>query len=239
MEAIKEILENIQKRLTERFGDTIRALIIYGSWAKGIGRKDSDVDLITVFETMNKETGKVIYEIESRIDGERNITIVPTNVEDFRKERIPLFTAVKKEGKVIYGEVDLSISPEPPEVKYAEFFKRSHEFESQKVGIAEELLKKGLNSGVADLCFVASKHAIQAALAMRGEGYSSKVAALLPLAEKNFGKEIAELFQKLFHLYIKLEYRLEFLTEEETKLVIKYAKEVLTIYTLPYSFKPS
>lgn len=225
------MLEDIKKNLTERFRENIRCLILYGSWAKGLAREDSDIDLLVVFEAMNKETGKVIHEIESHIDGERNITIVPTNLEDFRKERLPLFTAVKREGKVIYGDVDLSINPGSPKIKYSEFFKRSFEFESQKVKIAEELLEKDLASGVADLCFVASKHAIQVALAMKGVGYSSKMMILLPLTEKYFGKEMAEAFKKLFHLYIKSEYGMEFLTDEEARLAVKYAQEVLTVYS--------
>lgn len=235
MEAIKDVLEDIKKNLTERFRENIRCLILYGSWAKGLAREDSDIDLLVVFEAINKETGKVIHEIESRIDGERNITFVPTNLEDFRKERLPLFTAVKKEGKVIYGKVDLSINPEAPAIKYAEFFKRSHDFESQKIRIAEELLKDGFNSGIADLCFVASKHAIQAALAVRGEGYSSKMVILQPLAEKYFGKETVEAFRKLFHLYIKSEYGMEFLTEEEARLAVECAKKILKIYESGYS----
>ena len=225
------MLEDIKKNLTERFRENIRCLILYGSWAKGLAREDSDIDLLVVFEAMDKETGKVIHEIESHIDGERNITIVPTNLEDFRKERLPLFTAVKREGKVIYGDVDLSINPGSPKIKYSEFFKRSFEFESQKVKIAEELLEKDLASGVADLCFVASKHAIQAALAMKGVGYSSKMMILLPLTEKYFGKEMAEVFKKLFHLYIKSEYGMEFLTDEEARLAVKYVQEVLTVYS--------
>ena len=90
------MLEDIKKNLTKRFRENIRCLILYGSWAKGLAREDSDIDLLVVFEAMDKETGKVIHEIESHIDGERNITIVPTNLEDFRKERLPLFTAVKR-----------------------------------------------------------------------------------------------------------------------------------------------
>jgi predicted nucleotidyltransferase len=230
LETIKDTLEKVQKGLVEKFRDNMRCLILYGSWAKGMAKKDSDVDLIAVFETMNKETGRAINEIESRMEGKRDITIVPTNLEDFRKERIPLFTVVKREGKVIYGDADLSINPEAPEIKYAEFFKRSYDFESQKIRIAEELLREGLSSGIADLCFAASKHAIQAALAMRGEGYSSKMAILQPLAEKYWGKEIAEAFRKLFHLYIKSEYGIEFLTEEEARLAVDCAGEILKIY---------
>jgi len=66
---------------------------------------------------------------------------------------------------------------------------------------------------------------------MKGVGYSSKMMILLPLTEKYFGKEMAEVFKKLFHLYIKSEYGMEFLTDEEARLAVKYVQEVLTVYS--------
>lgn len=231
MKGIEEILDRIQRSLVERFPDNLSCLILYGSWIKGTARKDSDIDLVAIFDGLDKETQKSVDDIVRGLDQERSITIVSSNLEDFRKEKLPLFTAVKGEGKVIYGDVDLTINPEPPEIKYSEFFKRSREWELQKIKIAEELLEKDLASGIADLCFVASKHSIQAALAMKGEGYSSKMAILLPLAERYFGKEIAEPFRKLFELYIKSEYGLGFLTEEEAKLAAEYARKILQVYS--------
>ena len=229
MKGIEEILDRIQGSLVERFPDNLSCLILYGSWIKGTARKDSDIDLVAIFDGLDKETQKSVDDIVRGLDQERSITIVSSNLEDFRKEKLPLFTAVKGEGKVIYGDVDLTINPEPPEIKYSEFFKRSREWELQKIKIAEELLEKDLASGIADLCFVASKHSIQAALAMKGEGYSSKMAILLPLAERYFGKEIAEPFRKLFELYIKSEYGLGFLTEEEAKLTVEYARKIFQV----------
>lgn len=195
-----------------------------------MARKDSDIDLLVIFDTPGRENGSFLDEMTKNVATERNITIVTASLEDFQKERIPLYTAVKREGEVIYGDVNVSINPEAPEIKYAEFFKRSHEFESNKIRIAEELLEKDLTSGIADLCFVASKHAIQAALAMKGVGYSSKMGILLHLAEKYFGKEIAEAFRRLFHLYTKSEYGMEFLTEEEGRLAVEWACEILKVY---------
>lgn len=234
IEIIQDIIRDIQKNLADRFGENLKCLILYGSWAKGTARKDSDIDILAVFEKVDGELRKSVYDIEGNIERnaerERSLTLVISNLEDFQKEKIPLYTAVKREGKVISGNMGLSINPEPPEIKYLEFFKKSYEFESRKIKIAEELLEKDFSTGTADLCFVASKHAIQAALAMKGEGYSSKVAVLLPLAERYFGKEISEPFRKLFELYIKTEYCIEFLTEEEAGSAVEYAKAVLKVY---------
>ena len=227
---IKDILKKIQKYLLERFQGNLKCLILYGSWAKGTAKSTSDIDLLAVFRKVDGDTEKSMYDIVRSIDTERSVTIIPTSLEDFQKERLPIYTAVKREGRLIYGDIDLSINPEPPEVKYLEFFERSRKFESMKVKIAEELLEKDLTTGIAELCFVASKHAIQAALAMKGEGYSSKISVLLHLAKKYLGKDIASVFRRLFELYIKSEYWMEFLMDEEVRLAIKYAKVIQKVY---------
>jgi predicted nucleotidyltransferase len=227
-EEIKEILNKVRENLAEKFRDNLKCLILYGSWAKGTARENSDIDLLAIFDRLEPEVRKAIHKMVW--DADRDITIEAASLDDFREEKLPLYTAIKREGEVIWGEVDRSILPTAPEVKYSEFIIRSHEFESSKIKIAQELLEKDLISGIAEICFVASKHAIQAALAMKGQGYSSKIAVLRPLAERYFGKEIAEAFRKLFGLYIKTEYGLEFSTNEEAKLAVEYSKEILKVY---------
>ncbi|MEW6214172.1 MAG: nucleotidyltransferase domain-containing protein [Nitrospirota bacterium] len=229
---IRELLEAITEELRKSFQENLKCLILYGSWAKGVAREDSDIDLLAVFEKVDSNTRKLLYDIETDAEKENSITLVPASIKEFRKEEIPLYTAVKKEGKIIWGDMDLTINPEPPHIKYAEALRKSKEFEMLKVKMAEEILKEHPSYGAVDLCFIASKHAIQMALATKGLGYSSKVAVLLPLAEKHLGQEIAETFKRLFGLYVKSEYGLDFLTGEESKLAVKYAKKVMEVYEL-------
>lgn len=229
-DGIRGILESIQKNLLDRFGDNLICLILYGSWAKGSAGKESDIDLLAVFKKLDADARKFLHKIEMDAGIEKSITLLPVSIEDFLREKIPLYTAVKKEGKIIWGRVDLTINLEAPHIKYAEFFERSREFEMQKVKIAEDILSRHSDYGTAELCFVASKHAIQAALAMKGIGYSSKIAVLLPLAKEHFGEEIASAFKKLFDLYTKSEYGIEFLTEKEARLAVEYAKKILEVY---------
>ena len=229
-EVIKGIVEEVTENLTKRFHGNLKCLILYGSLAKGTARQTSDIDLLAVFDKSDKKIRKTLADIMGTLETERSITVLSTSLEDFQKEKIPLYTAVKKEGKVIYGNADMSVNPESPEIKYAGFFRDSREFESRKIRTAEELLKKDMGYGIADFCFVTSKHAIQASLAMKGEGYSSKAAVLLPLARKYFGKDIAEAFRTLFDLYTKSEYGIESLTEEEAMLALEHAKKILVVY---------
>ncbi len=232
IQKIKGILKMLQKTLHKRFGKNFRCLLLYGSWAKGTARKDSDIDLLVIFRRVGEGARKQLHEVERDIPAERKVAIHPCSLKDFQKEKIPLYTAVKREGIVLYGEADLSINPAPPEVKYADFFEKSRDWESRKVKLAEELLKRKYTSGIAELCFIASKHCIQASLAMKGEGYSSKMAVILPFTEKIFGKEVAETFANLFTLYVKSEYCMEFLTEQEAKQGIQLARKVLRLYKL-------
>jgi len=232
VDSLNDILCAIVNQLSENFRDNLKCVILYGSWAKGTARKDSDIDLLVIFEKLNTDIRKQLYEIKKEFDRDQNIEIVSTTLEDFKKEKIPLYTAIKREGKILLGKVDMSINPEEPMTKYREFFERSKEFETKKIEMAERIHKDHPSYGTAELCFVASKHAIQMALAMKGEGYSSKVSVLLPLAERHFGKHISDAFRKLFQLYVKSEYEVEFLTEEESGLAIELARRVLEVYNL-------
>lgn len=114
-------------------------------------------------------------------------------------------------------------------MKYADYFKKSKEVETKKIEIAQEILKEHPDYGSCALCFIASKHAIQMALAMKGLGYSSKITALLPLVEEYISEDITIKFKTLFSLYVKSEYNMEFLTEEEAKQALKIAKEILSV----------
>lgn len=224
-------LEKIKKELLERFGSNLVCLILYGSWVKGTAREDSDVDLAAVFKTLDAETRKALFELEMK-ERQRKITVVSADLDGFAQEKVPLYTAVKKEGVILYGKVDLSLNPEPPERKYKDFFRRSCQFESEKVRMAEDFVDHELLTGAIELCYIASKHTIQAALAMKGKGYSSKVAILLPLAETYWGKEVTDPFKALFALYVKATYGMEFPLVDEARNAISWAKKVLGLYRL-------
>ncbi|RLE09235.1 hypothetical protein DRJ00_04750, partial [Candidatus Aerophobetes bacterium] len=54
---VREIEDIIQALRTE-FGDNFLSLILYGSWAKGKARKDSDIDLLAIFKGVDKNVIK-------------------------------------------------------------------------------------------------------------------------------------------------------------------------------------
>src|SRR3990170_8044063 len=139
---INKTIKDIQKNLLERFSGNLKCLILYGSWAKGTAHEDSDIDLLVILNSVDEKTGRSLYEIEEDVAKNRNITLVPASVEAFQRENLPLFTAVKKEGKIIMGEIDITSNTEPPPIKYAEYFEKSKELETKKVKMAEDMLKE-------------------------------------------------------------------------------------------------
>jgi predicted nucleotidyltransferase len=217
-------LEKIRDKLVERFGTRLKCLLVYGSWATGTAREDSDIDLLAVLNEQDPAAGKSIADL-SWID-DREISLVACTEDEFRKEKVPLYTAVRLEGKIVWGELDLALNPEPPGIKYTNFFQKSQEFESRKLEMAKKLLEEDFLSGIPEVCFVAAKHALQAALAMKGEGYSSKVAVLLPLVERYFGQEIAEKFQKLSDMHGRTAFSLKSASREEAKEAIHLTEKI-------------
>ncbi|MCC6544537.1 MAG: nucleotidyltransferase domain-containing protein, partial [Nitrospirae bacterium] len=91
-EAIKGIAEEIAENLTKRFHGNLKCLILYGSWAKGTARQTSDIDLLAVFDKSDKEIRKAVADIMDTLETERSITVLSTSLEDFQKEKIPLYT---------------------------------------------------------------------------------------------------------------------------------------------------
>lgn len=229
---ISKEIGKIQQNLASKKLHNIKAVILYGSWVKGTAREDSDVDLLAIYRRRDKKAVEVVDKLANEIGSDREFTIIHASIKDFEREKLPLYTAAKKEGKVIHGNVDVSISKVAPSVKYAEFFEKSREFESCKVELAQKLLLDGLSSGVVDYCFIASKHAIQAALAMRGKGYSSKMDVLLPLAKECFGENIFSKFKKCFEIYKKSGGLSVEISGEEAKSAVKCAKEVIKVYMM-------
>ena len=45
---IQHILEECKKALKEEYGNKLKDIILYGSWARGTATEDSDIDLLII-----------------------------------------------------------------------------------------------------------------------------------------------------------------------------------------------
>jgi predicted nucleotidyltransferase len=203
-------------------------IILYGSFVRGEEREDSDVDLCLVFDELDsdkkKEVGSVSWK-DQRLDFERKIDRVLVAQDKFQSEWAPIYTSIKKTGQIVWGNMDLTLSNVPYKNRYAEFYKISKEVESRKVRSAEDFFEKWESIEI-NYLYIASKHTIQAYLAMQGQGFTSRFDVLHKLTVEDIGAEYAEMF---FYIYELQKKEIE-VTKEEFAIALAYTKKILTLY---------
>ena len=97
----KEILTKLRRfrRLLEDDGVPVAKMLLYGSYARGTARKDSDIDVCVISPALGKNRLKERFylfhkapEIDSRIEP------VPFSTNDYRKNLVsPLLHQIRKE----------------------------------------------------------------------------------------------------------------------------------------------
>ena len=99
---IQKIIKDFKKEIIGIYGKRLVNIILFGSWAKGKGTPDSDIDLLVVLD------GEIIpgKEIDIMIDCitdlnlkyDTLISVVPVSNETFQETNSPLILNIKKEG---------------------------------------------------------------------------------------------------------------------------------------------
>lgn len=100
---IKEIVREFREEIGKLYGERLKDVILYGSWARGEGTEESDIDLLVLLE------GRVIpgREIDRMIDiiTEINLkygvllSIYPMAEGDYTTINSPLLINVRREGR--------------------------------------------------------------------------------------------------------------------------------------------
>ena len=100
---IKEIVREFREEIGKLYGERLKDVILYGSWARGEGTEESDIDLLVLLE------GRVIpgREIDRMIDiiTEINLkygvllSIYPMAEGDYTTITSPLLINVRREGR--------------------------------------------------------------------------------------------------------------------------------------------
>ncbi|SRR6266498_3472195 len=103
---IKKILHELKKGLAEIYGDRLKAVILFGSFARGEGRiPDSDIDVMVVLkgEFNYWEMDKRSSELVAALSLEHDVLISTKLASEtqYANSRMPLYINVRKEGVAV------------------------------------------------------------------------------------------------------------------------------------------
>ena len=100
--AIKQALDDLQKALAQVYGERLRGIYLYGSYARGDYHPESDVDVIIALEGVVNPSQEIdlIGDLVADISLEHNILIAtfPVPEQWLKTRKSPLFENVRREG---------------------------------------------------------------------------------------------------------------------------------------------
>lgn len=111
---MSQVLNEILKRYVEDvhglYGCRLKAVILYGSYARGDYRPDSDIDIMILVDLSDEEIkkkGHILSNITFDYNFDNDLQIMPIvrNSEHFHKwiRAYPFYNHIKKEGVELYA----------------------------------------------------------------------------------------------------------------------------------------
>jgi uncharacterized protein len=105
MRDIGPILQELRAGLEELYGERLKGLYLFGSYARGEAREDSDIDVamvLTDFPTAGREiarTGRLVSDLGLKY--ECVLALIPVREADLAARRSPLFMNLRREGATV------------------------------------------------------------------------------------------------------------------------------------------
>ena len=99
---IKPVLDSIQNELNSIFGQNLKQLILFGSYARATDELGSDIDILMVLREIENQAGirEQYRDIISDMSLEHDtvISIIIISEEEFENRKSPLILNIRKEG---------------------------------------------------------------------------------------------------------------------------------------------
>lgn len=109
-ENLKEILNKYVDDVHGLYGNRLKAVILYGSYARGDFRPDSDIDIMILVDLSDEEIrkkGHILSDMTFDYNFDNDLQIMPIakNLEHFNKwvRAYPFYNNIKKEGVELYA----------------------------------------------------------------------------------------------------------------------------------------
>ncbi len=114
---LKQILDELIKNVIPIFGEKLKRVILFGSYARGDYDEESDIDVMFLIDddaqTLNGKYRKSVRKAISKIGLEHDILLcsVLQNEHDFYEcvKSIPFYRNVEREGITLYGQKQVAI----------------------------------------------------------------------------------------------------------------------------------
>jgi predicted nucleotidyltransferase len=102
---IEPILIEVKDGLREIYGERLKGIILYGSYARGDATEGSDIDIIVLLNEITDFDAELdkLFELIGQIDLKYDtlISIVPMEEKQYTARRLPLILNAKREGVLI------------------------------------------------------------------------------------------------------------------------------------------
>ncbi|KPV63893.1 MAG: Type-1 restriction enzyme MjaXIP specificity protein [Candidatus Bathyarchaeota archaeon BA2] len=101
---IEPLLQKIKKRLEEVYGEKLKHVFLYGSFARGVATEDSDIDIAVVLDELINRAREidrlqdVLYELE--LESGEVISVYPLSEEELENESWPLYHHIREGVKI-------------------------------------------------------------------------------------------------------------------------------------------
>ena len=99
---VESILKEFREKAEKLYGQKLKNIILYGSWAKGQATQDSDIDLAIVLDgevAPGKEIDRLIDVItDINLKYAVLISVYPVSEKDYHTVKSPLLLNVRSEG---------------------------------------------------------------------------------------------------------------------------------------------